>query len=97
MLLALHVLGAALHDLGGCQNSGPFWGPYYNTAPIIYGPQKGTLILTTTHLGARLVLSRVLIGGTPFRVLITLLITYFLSPLPLQVNPKPYRSLKGTL
>ena len=21
--------------VGGCQNYGPFWGPYYNTAPII--------------------------------------------------------------
>ena len=20
--------------MGGCQNYGPFWGPYYNTAPI---------------------------------------------------------------
>ena len=41
-------------------------------------------------------ISRVIIGVTPFRVLITLLITYLLSPLPLQVtftlqtlNPKP--------
>ena len=25
-------------------------GPYYNTAPIIWGTQKGTLILTTTHM-----------------------------------------------
>ena len=33
----------------GCQNYGPFLGPYSNTAPIIYGTQKGTLILTTTH------------------------------------------------
>ena len=38
------------------------------------------------------VTSRVIIGVTPFRkfrVLITLLITYLLSPLPLQVDPKP--------
>ena len=21
--------------VGGCQNYGPFWGPYYNTAPNI--------------------------------------------------------------
>ena len=34
-------------------------------------------------------LSRVIIGVTPFRVLITLLITYLLSPPPLQVvKPK---------
>ena len=31
-------------------------------------------------------MSRVLIGVTPFRVLISLLITYLLSPLPLQVR-----------
>ena len=36
--------------LGGCQNYGPFLGPYYNTAPIIQGTPKGTIILTTTHL-----------------------------------------------
>ena len=33
------------------------------------------------------VISRVIIGVTPFRVLITLLITHLLSPLGLQVNP----------
>ena len=33
-----------------------------------------------------MVISRVIIGVTPFRVLITLLITYLLSPLPLQVG-----------
>ena len=33
-------------------------------------------------------ISRVIIGVTPFRVLITLLITYLLSPLPLQVGVK---------
>ena len=31
-------------------------------------------------------ISRVIIGVTPFRVLITLLKTYLLSPLPLQVG-----------
>ena len=31
-------------------------------------------------------ISRVIIGVTPFRVLITLLVTYLLSPLPLQVG-----------
>ena len=33
---------------------------------------------------------RVIIGVTPFRVLITLLISYLPSPLPLQVSPKSY-------
>ena len=42
-------LQAILH-MGSCQNYGPFLGPDYNTAPIIYGTQKGTLILTTTHI-----------------------------------------------
>ena len=27
--------------MGGCQNYGPFVGPYHNTAPNIYGAQKG--------------------------------------------------------
>ena len=36
--------------MGGCQNYGPFLGPYYNTAPIIQGTPKGTSILTTTHI-----------------------------------------------
>ena len=29
--------------MGGCQNYGPFVGPYYNTAPIIYGTPKRDL------------------------------------------------------
>ena len=28
--------------LGGCQNYGPLLDPYYNTAPNIWGTQKGT-------------------------------------------------------
>ena len=35
--------------VGGCQNYGPSLGPYYSTAPSIWGTQKGTFILTTTH------------------------------------------------
>ena len=37
---------------------------------------------------SKLVISRVIIRVTPFGALITLLITYLLSPLPLQVDPK---------
>ena len=33
------------------KNYGPLLGPYYNTAPNIWGTQKGTTILTTTHMG----------------------------------------------
>ena len=36
--------------MGGCQNYGPFLGPYCNTTPNIWGTQKGTIILTTTHM-----------------------------------------------
>ena len=35
---------------------------------------------------SKLAISRVIIRVTPFRALITLLITYLLSPLPLQVH-----------
>ena len=38
--------------MGGCQNYGPFLGPYYNTAPNIVGCQKGTIILTTTLMNS---------------------------------------------
>ena len=41
---------SGVHYMGGCQNYGPFLGPYYNTAPIFRVPQKGTLIWTTTHM-----------------------------------------------
>ena len=37
-------------DVSGCQNNGAFLGPYYNTAPTFHGTQKGTTILTTTHV-----------------------------------------------
>ena len=40
-------------------------------------------------------ISRVIIRVTPFRALVTLLITYLLSPLPLQVlKPQPLRKLR---
>ena len=32
--------------------NGPFFGPWYHTAPSIWGTQKGTIILTTTHIKA---------------------------------------------
>ena len=44
------------------------------------------------------VISRVIIGVTPFGVLITLLITYLLSPVPLQVgfkSPNPEMEFRG--
>ena len=38
--------------LGSCQNYGPFLGTLNIRCRIIVGIQKGTIILTTTHLGA---------------------------------------------
>ena len=34
----------------------PFWDPYYNTAPNSSGTQKGTIILTNTHMVCNLLL-----------------------------------------
>ena len=39
-----------LSDLGGCQNYGPFLGTLSIRCRILIGLQKGTIILTTTHL-----------------------------------------------
>ena len=39
-------------DLGSCQNYGPFLGTLNIRCRIILGTQKGTIILTTTHLEA---------------------------------------------
>ena len=36
--------------MGGCQNYGPFWGTLNIRCRIILGIQKGTIILTTTHI-----------------------------------------------
>ena len=37
--------------MGGCQNYGPFLGTLNIRGHIIIGTQKGTIILTTTHMG----------------------------------------------
>ena len=36
--------------MGGCQNCGPFLGTLNIRCRIITGIQKGTIILTTTHI-----------------------------------------------
>ena len=36
--------------VGGCQNYGPFLGTLSIKCRIIIGIQKGTIILTTTHM-----------------------------------------------
>ena len=37
--------------MGGCQNYGPFLGTLNIRGRILIGTQKGTIILTTTHIG----------------------------------------------
>ena len=39
--------------MGGCQNYGPFLGTLISRGRIIIGTQKGTIILTTTHIGIK--------------------------------------------
>ena len=39
--------------MGGCQNYGPFLGTLNIRCRIIIGTQKGTIILTTTHIRIR--------------------------------------------
>ena len=41
-----------LYYMGGCQNYGPFLGTLNIRCRIIIGTQKGTIILTTAHMGA---------------------------------------------
>ena len=48
--------------MGGCQNYGPFLGPYYNTAPNIWDIQTGAIILTTTHMSSMNCVSYIAIG-----------------------------------
>ena len=44
LLLRLNI------QMGGCQNYGPFLGTLNIRCRIIIGIQKGTIILTTTHI-----------------------------------------------
>ena len=37
--------------MDGCQNHGPFLGPLKKRCRLIIGTPKGTIILTTTHIG----------------------------------------------
>ena len=46
----LHITFASDLHMGGCQNYGPFWGTLIIKCRTILGTQKGTLILTTTHI-----------------------------------------------
>ena len=58
-LLTLHVpgrvasfFGSAFMHVGGCRNCGPFLGTLNIRCRNIIGIQKGTIILTTTHVEA---------------------------------------------
>ena len=53
--------GALVYFMGGCQNCGPFLGTLNIRCRIIIGTQKGTIILTTTHMAV----SRNLLGKPP--------------------------------
>ena len=52
--------------VGGCQNSGHFLGTVNIKCPIIIGNQKGTIILTPTHVDSPRSPYRLLVanGGT---------------------------------
>ena len=47
----MHLEPRAQEDyMGGCQNYGPFLGTLNNRCRNILRTQKGTIILTTTHI-----------------------------------------------
>ena len=66
--------------------------------PQTLNPKSWTLDPTWRGRGlSKSFITRVIIGVTPFRVLTALLITYLLSPLPLQVDPEPQTPKPQTL
>ena len=46
--------GFLLGHMGGCHNYGPFLGTLNIRCRIIKGTQKGTIILTSTHMNYRI-------------------------------------------
>ena len=46
-----HCFRVWVHDVGGCQNYGPLLGTLNIRCRTILRTQKGTLMLTTTHMG----------------------------------------------
>ena len=51
-----------VQDVGGCQNCGPFLGTLNIRCRIIIGIQKGTIILTTTHVMIHIVVGGILLN-----------------------------------
>ena len=49
----LLILIRSQHYMGGCQHYGPFLGTLNNRGRTIMGTQKGTIILTTTHISSQ--------------------------------------------
>ena len=60
--------------MGGCQNYGPFLGTLNIRCRIMIGTQKGTIILTTTHMSYIRILLKGLVcstcPGAPLRLLL---------------------------
>ena len=49
----MHTVYLICIYMGGCQNYGPFLGTLNIRCRIIIGTQKGTTILTTTHISLK--------------------------------------------
>ena len=52
--IALGNIWEVYSHIGGCQNYGPFLGTLKTRCSITIGIQKGTMILTTTHISNEL-------------------------------------------
>ena len=63
--------------MGGCQNYGPFLGTLNIRGRIIIGIQKGTMILTTTHIYMHII----------FAFLWSLKVPQFRKTVPFQFEP----------
>ena len=84
--------------MGSCRGSAGFYQAFYAAAKTYRTKTSWPqLRVQVSGFGAtwrgrglsKFVISRVIIRANPFRALMTLLITYLVSPLPFQVNPKP--------
>ena len=60
--------------MGGCQNDGPSWGTLNISCRTIIGIQKGTIILTTTHIGFGVRGCKPLLIGTDFQTLMDVML-----------------------
>ena len=72
--------------MGGCPNYGPFSDPYHSTAPNIEGTQKGTIILTTTHIRAAMATTNVVLRIQKFSTRAARALRFKVC-----LNPKPVK------